>query len=135
MIVKISKGQGIRFGLCPITCSRLFSACSEDFFKYIDSNQITFCEKNSIICSKASDIFTDYSQFCNALGFGMNYNENFNELIENIISNETFSPVCYNGKPSVNLWGASQRIIENSALQLNIVIYIFTFIYINLCLL
>lgn len=110
------KGLGIKVGLCARTCNILYSACIDDYFKYNDLNTLSFCEKNSMICSKARDIAASGEEFCRALGFPQNENENIEEFLEALTTNSTIKPLCFNLKPSSALFGPSVRIkdIEKS---------------------
>lgn len=88
----------------------LYAACIDDYFIFNEMNLLGFCERNSVICSKARDIAGTPADFCKALGFTQNENENFEDLLEAIISNSTIKPVCFNMKPSSSLFGPASKI-------------------------
>lgn len=69
-----------------------------------------------MICSKARDIVGSAEEFCKALGFAQNENENYEDFFEAIASNSTLKPLCFNLKPSSTLFGPASRIkdIEKS---------------------
>ena len=97
--------------MCPGTCKSIYFYCKEDFFKFDDKNQnsLIFCEKNAVFCSKLRDIFEVPEDFCKSLGFEINNNENYEEFLDAILSNSTYSPICYNGYSSSKVFGTSTR--------------------------
>lgn len=97
--------------MCPGTCKSIYYYCRDDYFKFDDKNpnSLIFCEKNAVFCSKLKDIFEVSEDFCKSIGFEINENENYEDFVDGIISNSSYSPVCYNGQPSSKVFGASKR--------------------------
>ena len=73
-----------------------------------------------MICSKARDIAENPTDFCKALGFIENANENYEELYEALLTNTTINPVCFNLKPSSAYFGPAQRIQDKSIIRLGL---------------
>lgn len=68
----LNKGTGFRRGLCPSTCSKVFKECKDAFFQSDESAsaaKITVCRKDSLLCSKLSDMASDETQACQLLGW------------------------------------------------------------------
>lgn len=68
-------------GVCPSQCQGWYQACKEDFFtgdaraNELGAGDITFCNKNSLVCSQLKDIYSDSKDFWKQMGLLVNENE------------------------------------------------------------
>ena len=72
---------GLIQGLCPSQCSLWYEACKEDYFtgekrsNELGSGDISFCNKNSLICSQLKEIYEDSNGFWTTMGLSVNIND------------------------------------------------------------
>lgn len=89
-----------------------------------------------MICSKARDIADTAGEFCRALGFLQNDNENIEEFLDSIAANTSVTPICFNLNPSSQLFGPAARIkdIEKNVIILSTINLLAIFILFLICL-
>ncbi len=69
---------GLIHGLCPHQCETWYQACKHDYFtgdvrlNELGSGEISFCSKNSLMCSKLEEIYSSPTQFCTQMGLEVN---------------------------------------------------------------
>ncbi|KAM3136320.1 hypothetical protein pb186bvf_011619 [Paramecium bursaria] len=98
-------GQGVRRGLCPRVCQRLYDSCKDDLFQYDDNaHKLRFCQKNDAICSYLKVIESNPERFCQDLGFPQNENDQLENWIDNRFHNVQQDPLCFDGIPSSKYW-------------------------------
>lgn len=74
-------GIGKLTGICPLQWDSWYNSCKNDFFtadvraSELGAGEITFCNKNSLLCSNLKDIYSDSTTFCKQMGIPVNDNK------------------------------------------------------------
>ena len=69
----------------------MYVACFEDLFRNDEkkANGIKLCAKGDLLCSKLKFISKKSEDFCSRIGFPVNENQDFMEMIDEIYFNNT----------------------------------------------